>query len=170
MFSDQDWFLRKIGEMRRPISILAAALAVALQLAPAGHAVAGDRDHDAREARREAAQGQRGGERGGWNRGEPRGEVRGEARGGPRFEPRNEPRMDPRPESRAEARAEGRPGGFGPAPRRGGHLAGQGGATIDDYARYRLRPPPRGYAWVRVGGGFALVAGATGQVFDVVPD
>lgn len=166
MFSDQDWFLRKIGEMRRPISILAAALAVAVQLATAGHAVAGDRDRDNQEARREAAQGQRGGWNRGEPRGEPRGEVRGETRGGPRFEPR----MDPRPESRAEARAEGRPGGFAPAPRRGGHLVGQGGATIDDYARYRLRPPPRGYAWVRVGGGFALVAGATGQVFDVVPD
>lgn len=146
--------------MRRPVSILAAAFAVAVQLAAGGHAVAGDRD--GQDARREATHEGRGGERGGWNRGEPR----GEARGGPRFEPRPEPRA----ESRPEARAEGRPGGFASAPRRGGHIAGQGGGMIDDYARYRLRPPPRGYTWVRVGGGFALVAPATGQVFDVVPN
>ena len=150
--------------MRRPVSILAAAFAVAIHLAATGNAVAGDRDGQG--GRREATHEGRGGERGGWNRGEPRGEARGEARGGPRFEPTPEPRA----ESRPEARAEGRPGGFASAPRRGGHIAGQGGAMIDDYARYRLRAPPRGYAWVRVGGGFALVAPATGQVFDVVPD
>uniref|UniRef100_UPI00286CE46C RcnB family protein n=1 Tax=Phenylobacterium sp. TaxID=1871053 RepID=UPI00286CE46C len=86
--------------------------------------------------------------------------------GGPGFAPASYPRLLSPP----AARAPGRPGGFAPAPRRGGHLAGQGGAAINDFARYRLRPPPRGYAWVRVGGGFALVAEATGQVFDVVPN
>ena len=40
---------------------------------------------------------------------------------------------------------------------------------IVDYARYRLRPPPRGYAWVRVGRSYALVSLATGQVFEMVP-
>ena len=158
--------------MRRPVSIFTAALAVAVQLAATGPVVAGDRDRQ--DSRREAAHEGRGAERGGWNRGESRGEARGESRGGSRFEPRSEyrvdPRLDPRLESRAEARAEGRPGGLSPAPRRGGHIAGPGGVMIDDYGRYRLRPPPRGYAWVRVGGGFALVAPATGQVFDVVPD
>jgi Ni/Co efflux regulator RcnB len=31
-----------------------------------------------------------------------------------------------------------------------------------------LRPPPAGYAWVRVGTGFALISLADGQVFDTV--
>jgi Ni/Co efflux regulator RcnB len=44
------------------------------------------------------------------------------------------------------------------------------GGVVEDYGRYRLRPPPRGYSWVRVGGGYALVSTMTGQVFDVVPD
>ena len=33
--------------------------------------------------------------------------------------------------------------------------------------RYRLRPPPHGYNWVRVGDGFALVS-PEGQIFDMV--
>jgi len=36
--------------------------------------------------------------------------------------------------------------------------------------RYRLRAPPRGYAWVRVNGGFALVSVVDGRIFDVIPD
>jgi Ni/Co efflux regulator RcnB len=57
------------------------------------------------------------------------------------------------------------------APRRGGYLPdGYRGGVISDYQRYRLRPPPHGYGWVRVGGGYALVSLADGQVFDVIPD
>jgi Ni/Co efflux regulator RcnB len=41
--------------------------------------------------------------------------------------------------------------------------------VIQDYGRFRLRAPPRGYAWMRTGAGYALVSTATGQVFDVVP-
>ena len=54
--------------------------------------------------------------------------------------------------------------------RQGGYLppAYENG-RIDDYGRYRLRPPPRGYAWVRVGRGYALVSLETGQVFEMVP-
>jgi Ni/Co efflux regulator RcnB len=44
------------------------------------------------------------------------------------------------------------------------------GAAVDDYGRYRLRPPPRGYAWYRVGGGYALVSIYSGQIFDMIPD
>ena len=44
------------------------------------------------------------------------------------------------------------------------------GGVVDDYQRFRLRPPPRGYTWVRVNGGFALVSLADGRVFDVIPD
>jgi Ni/Co efflux regulator RcnB len=52
-----------------------------------------------------------------------------------------------------------RPGGYLPPNYRG--------APVEDYRRYRLRPPPRGYNWVRVGDGFALVS-PDGQIFDMV--
>jgi Ni/Co efflux regulator RcnB len=43
------------------------------------------------------------------------------------------------------------------------------GEIIDDYGRYRLRPPPRGYAWVRIGRDLALVSMDDGRIFDVAP-
>ena len=52
-----------------------------------------------------------------------------------------------------------RPGGYLPPSYRG--------APVQDYRRYRLRPPPHGYNWVRVGDGFALVS-PEGQIFDMV--
>ena len=55
-------------------------------------------------------------------------------------------------------------------PRRGGYLGPQSGAPIEDPGRFRLRAAPRGYAWVRVPGGMAMVSQSTGQVFDIVPD
>lgn len=59
-----------------------------------------------------------------------------------------------------------RPGG----PRRGGFmLEPPRGAYVDDYPRYRLRPPPRGFAWVRTGDGYALMNLADGRIFDVTP-
>ncbi|HEX7946197.1 MAG TPA: RcnB family protein, partial [Phenylobacterium sp.] len=62
------------------------------------------------------------------------------------------------------------PPNAGPA-RRGGYLPDRyRGGTVDDYQRFRLRPPPRGYTWVRVNGGFALVSMADGRIFDVIPD
>lgn len=39
--------------------------------------------------------------------------------------------------------------------------------VIPDYATYRLRPPPRGYYWVRVDNNAVLAAVATGVVVDV---
>ncbi|HEY8617621.1 RcnB family protein [Phenylobacterium sp.] len=52
--------------------------------------------------------------------------------------------------------------------RRGGYLPPQAqGSAIEDYSRYRLRPPPRGFRWVRVGGAYALV-GPDGQIFDMI--
>ncbi|MCR5880685.1 RcnB family protein [Phenylobacterium sp. J367] len=41
------------------------------------------------------------------------------------------------------------------------------GAEVQDPERYRLRPPPRGFRWVRAGGGYALV-GPDGQIFDMI--
>ena len=39
--------------------------------------------------------------------------------------------------------------------------------VIPDPVAYRLRPPPRGYYWVRVDGNAVLAAVATGVVVDV---
>ena len=65
--------------------------------------------------------------------------------------------------------------GYEPAPtqgvRRGGYMPPDyRGEALGDYGRYRLRPPPRGYAWYRVGGGYALVSIYSGQIFDMIPD
>ena len=74
----------------------------------------------------------------------------------------------------APPQAYGPPPGYreeAPAARRGGFLPPEaGGGIVNDLNRYQLRPPPRGYAWVRVNGGFAMVSMATGQIFDIVPD
>ncbi|MGE3866879.1 MAG: RcnB family protein, partial [Hyphomonadaceae bacterium] len=41
--------------------------------------------------------------------------------------------------------------------------------VVYDYGRYRLRPPPRGYHWVRDDrGDFLLAAIATGIIADVI--
>ncbi|HEV2533719.1 RcnB family protein [Phenylobacterium sp.] len=68
------------------------------------------------------------------------------------------------------------PGAYPPPPgyyqpRRGGFLPPQArGGVVQDYGRYRLRQPPRGYAWVRSGRAMMLMDMNTGQVFDVIPD
>ncbi len=40
--------------------------------------------------------------------------------------------------------------------------------VVYDYGRYRLRPPPRGFVWVRADNDYLLVAAATGVIFDVI--
>jgi Ni/Co efflux regulator RcnB len=157
--------------MRRLLSTLFAVVALASPLAGgAAHAQDGGRHDHGREAR--GAEPQRG-----------RGEDRRDDRGG-RYEgpsPSYERRRDD------PGRYDGERGrmsrDYGPPPaqgyepptgrsvRRGGYMppAFQG-AALGDYGRYRLRPPPRGYAWYRVGGGYALVSIYTGQIFDMIPD
>ncbi|SEN44753.1 Nickel/cobalt transporter regulator [Luteibacter sp. UNCMF331Sha3.1] len=39
--------------------------------------------------------------------------------------------------------------------------------VVYDYSGYRLRPPPRGYHWVRENNDFLLVAIATGVILDI---
>jgi Ni/Co efflux regulator RcnB len=39
--------------------------------------------------------------------------------------------------------------------------------VVYDYGSYRLRPPPRGYHWVRENNDFLLVAVATGVILDI---
>ena len=160
--STEDVFLRMIGVMRRLATLACAFAVAAAPLAASGVAVAKDhRDGGGHEQRGEGRG--RGGEDGRWGgRGGPPG-WRGEGGGRwggerERADPRYEPRYDPRASE-----------GYGP-PRRGGYLGPQGGAPIEDPGRYRLRPAPRGYMWVRVPGGMAIVSQSTGQVFDVVPD
>ncbi|KQW71384.1 hypothetical protein ASE17_00310 [Phenylobacterium sp. Root77] len=53
--------------------------------------------------------------------------------------------------------------------RRGGHLPPYyRGYVVNDYHRYHLRQPPRGYAWYRVGDDYLLAALATGIIFDII--
>lgn len=86
----------------------------------------------------------------------------------PRYEER--PRYDERPRYGDSAPPRAR--GFAAPPpnaRRGGYLPRNfSGEIVDDYRRYRLRTPPAGFAWVRMGNGFALVSMADGQIFDMV--
>ncbi|MBU2135854.1 MAG: RcnB family protein [Alphaproteobacteria bacterium] len=42
------------------------------------------------------------------------------------------------------------------------------GYVVHDYHRYRLRPPPRGYAWHQVGNDYLLAAVATGIIFEII--
>jgi Ni/Co efflux regulator RcnB len=42
------------------------------------------------------------------------------------------------------------------------------GYVVNDYNRYRLRPPPRGYAWYRVGDDYLLAAIATGLILEAI--
>ena len=54
-------------------------------------------------------------------------------------------------------------------PRPGSYLSsGFRASPVADFARYRLRPPPRGFSWFQAGRAFLLVSLADGQVFDVV--
>ena len=144
--------------MRR-LSLTFAAITVALASLAGTGAVAGDREGEGHGHDRG---GEHGGERGG-ERGGDHGGERGGDRGGP-------------PWARGGGRWERAPEAYGPmpgdyAPRRGGYLPPQArGGVVQDYGRYRLRPPPRGYAWVRSGRAMMLMDMNTGQVFDVIPD
>jgi Ni/Co efflux regulator RcnB len=175
------------GEMRRLTCFLAAFVCLAGSLASTGYAVAGQ-DH--REARREQSGGgarQQMGRVFGGGGARPQAqpayrpqeyrptqeyrpqEYRGDPRSDPRYSYRSQPQYAP-PQQRADPRQYAPPpGAYAAEPRRGGYM-GQGGPVINDYDRYRLRPPPPGYDWVQTPGRrAALVSRQTRQVFDVVP-
>jgi Ni/Co efflux regulator RcnB len=42
------------------------------------------------------------------------------------------------------------------------------GAMIEDFERYHLRRPPRGYFWYRAGDDYVLAAIGTGVIFEVI--
>lgn len=155
--------------MKRLLLGFAAVLLAAGPLA-AGAALARDHDGWGRGGERHEERG--GGP--GWGRGD----GRGEGRGAPPGWVRGGERGPPPGWERREAPA---PGYYGPPPgyapprpygvRRGGYLPPEvRGGVIDNYDRYRLRAPPRGYNWVRVGNAFLLMNMSTGQIFDVIPD
>jgi len=167
--------------MNRRIPIIAALAVLAGPLALGGAATAkdhqgGDRGGD--HGDRGGDRGYRGGDRGGYERRDgDRGGDRGgyERRGG--YDDRG--RGGPPPGWREDRGGPDRgrrayeyepPPQYVPSPRRGGYMPPQAGGPLPDYGRYRLRPPPRGFVWVRTGNGFAMVSTETGQVFDVVPN
>jgi Ni/Co efflux regulator RcnB len=44
------------------------------------------------------------------------------------------------------------------------------GYVVNDYYRFHLRPPPRGYAWYRAGDDYLLAGVASGLIFEIIPD
>ena len=113
----------------------------------------------------------RGNERGGDGRGGERGGERGPPPGWVRPGGRMERPQGPAP----DAYYAPPPGAYAPrhgyGMRRGGFLPPEvRGMYVPDPGRYHLRPPPRGYTWVRVGNAFLMMNLATGQIFDVAPD
>jgi Ni/Co efflux regulator RcnB len=84
---------------------------------------------------------------------EDQGRGRGRGRGGD-----DRPRSERRGDDDDRGRPRRGPGGYLPPESRGG--------VVEDPGRYRLRPAPRGFAWVRMGNGFALVSLADGRIYD----
>ena len=176
--------------MKRLMPIIAALTVLAGPLAMGGEAWAKDQHGGGHRSERPSDRGgrsaERGGDRGadrGADRGGPRGsderrgderrgdERRGRDDGGP-YRARGQERGDRRSEpDRGDRRAYESygPAPYAASPRRGGYMPPQAGGAIPDYGRYRLRPPPRGYVWVRTGNGYAMVSEESGRVYDVVP-
>jgi Ni/Co efflux regulator RcnB len=173
--------------MKRLIPIFAAIVALAGPLALGDVAVAKDQHGGDRGGRdggrgadrgggdrggRGADQGGRGGEyrgdRGGYERrgADDRGVYRDRAAPPPGW---REDRGGPDRGDRRVYESEAPPPYYAPRARRGGYMPPQAGSAVPDYGRYRLRPPPRGFVWVRTGNGYAMVSQDTGRVFDVVP-
>ena len=168
------------GALKR-LARLAGVVALAATVA-GGPALADGRGHDRGEGRwaREGRDGRwaGGGERwardgrdgGRWarDRGEWRGPPRGRGYGydygyGP-------PRGYPSPYMEGP-RYPSRPIPPGIGLRRGGMIPPEyRGAVVPDYGRHRLRPPPPGFGWVRMGDRYLLVSRSTGQIFDVIGD
>lgn len=150
------------GKMKRALLLMAAVASLATAVAPP--ALAGDGGQGRRAERSD--------ERGARERPPRRAEREGRDRRDdaprrryeddrPRYEGPRRYDDGPRPTYMRPPGDGGRRGGaYLPDSYRGG--------VVDDYRRYRLRPPPQGYAWVRMGSGFALVEMDSGRVFDRV--
>lgn len=180
------------------VAVLAGSLFASgeAQADPKGRGHGDDRGRSERSERQSRGGDERqwrGGDRGGrsdrgdrGDRGDYRGEYRGER--GNRDEGRNY-RGDRAYPGDRDDRGGGRrwdsgppdayaPPGFArrqPPPnygvRRGGQVPPEyRDREVSDYGRHRLRPPPPGYTWVRMGNRYALVSRSTGQIFDVIGD
>jgi Ni/Co efflux regulator RcnB len=144
----------------RPLLALAAAAVMAAL--PVADAAAQDRGRWGRD------DGGRGRGRGDYQqtqqrRDEPRGQARG--RGPDGYGPPGQARRQYAPQPQYA------PPEYAPRSRqydRGGYLPPSSGARVEDPSRYRLREPPRGYGWVRMGDRYMMVDQRTGQIFDVV--
>ena len=143
--------------MKRALLLMAALASVATAMPLAAPAVAGDGGQGRRAERSD--------DRGAKERPPRRAEREGRGRryedDRPRYEGPRRYDDGPRPNYMRPPGDGGRRGGaYLPDNYRDG--------VVDDYRRYRLRPPPSGYAWVRMGNGFALVEMDSGRVFDRV--
>lgn len=136
--------------MKRIVLMMAATASVLGALAPAPPAIARDGERDRRAERQEPPRGR---------------DAPADRRGDDR---RRDDERPPRPNYMDGPR----PNYMSPAPgmsgRRGAGPDSYRGGVVDDYRRYRLRPPPQGYDWVRMGNGFALVERDSGRIFDRV--
>lgn len=174
--------------MKRVLLMMAAVASVASAM-PASPAFARDGDKDRRAERAERQQPARGRGLPAERRAQP--ERRSEARrDAPQQQDQGQQRWDGQERRQGQPRYDDRrrydeaptrpyadsprPNYMSPAP---GVAARRGmapdnyrssGGVVDDYRRYRLRPPPQGYDWVRMGNGFALVERGSGRVFDRV--
>jgi Nickel/cobalt transporter regulator len=81
-----------------------------------------------------------------------------------------------RPVSAAPHYAPRVPPGYDPErPARSGWRRGQflppdfRGVVVEDYARFHLRRPPRGYFWYRDADDYVLASASTGLIFEVIP-
>jgi Ni/Co efflux regulator RcnB len=140
--------------MRRFILLAAAAAGLAATLPAEAPAAAPGRGHERGWSQHDP------GERGRRDRDDGRhGRDRDRT---PRYDPgpRDDPRDRAAPPPRMLRAPQARRGGYLPDSYRGG--------VVDDYRAYRLRPPPRGFAWIRTGSGFALVDMADGRIYDMV--
>jgi Ni/Co efflux regulator RcnB len=150
--------------MKRLILTLAAAAAVAgpMAAATAAHADPWDR-HEDRWDRRDDRRDDR------WDRREDRWEHRDDRWDGGRhngYYYNNRWYYGPPPQA-YYGNPYYRPGYV--AWRRGGVLPpSYRGYWVDDYYRYHLRPPPRGYRWYRVGDDYLLAAITTGLIFEII--
>jgi Ni/Co efflux regulator RcnB len=144
----------------RPLLALAAATVMAAL--PAADAAAQDRG---RWGRDEGGRGRGSYQQTQQRREEPRGQPRG--RGPDGYGPPGQARRQYAPAPQPQYAS---PPEYAPRRQldRGGYLPPSSGARVDDPSRYRLREPPRGYGWVRMGDRYMMVDQRTGQIFDVV--
>ena len=84
---------------------------------------------------------------------------------GPERRERLEQRQDRREDARQDRRQERR---WARGQRLTRDYYGNSRYYVNDYGRYGLRAPPRGYRWYRTGNDYVLAAAATGLIASVI--